>query len=163
VEGFMAFRQLLAVVLLSMFAGCAIAPPGAIVLDSPAAMPSIQGSESARLEKISIGMTVPEFKSVFPEAYVGGQSGQTTAYEFVRIQKYVTQGDIDRQNFWWGAGSPDAREYRQSLWFYFYGGRLVKWGRPQDWPEPNELIIREKGAQTEPRPQPPPAGAGQKL
>lgn len=127
----------------AMLAACAHAPPGAIVLDSPASLPSVQDREAERLARLRIGMLMPEFRAVFPEAYVAGQSGRTTAYEFVRIQKYVTQADIDRQNFWWGVGSPDARELRQALWFYFYDERLVKWGRPQDWPEPNELIIRE--------------------
>lgn len=125
-------------------AGCATAPRGASIVDDPADLPSIQAKNADELSKIKIGMALNDFQIVFPEAYVGGQNQDTTAYEIVNIQKYVTQSDIDRQNFWWGGGSPNARSSKQVLWFYFYKDQLVRWGRPQDWPDRADLIIEKR-------------------
>jgi hypothetical protein len=125
-------------------AGCATAPRGASIVDDPADLPSIQAKNADELSKIKIGMALNDFQIVFPEAYVGGQNQDTTAYEIVNIQKYVTQSDINRQNFWWGGGSPNARSSKQVLWFYFYKDQLVRWGRPQDWPDRADLIIEKR-------------------
>jgi len=89
-------------------------------------------------------MKLSEFQKIMPEAYVGGQSEKTTAYEIAKTLKYVTQDDIDRQNILLGVGSPRARSKREVLWFYFYDEMLVKWGRPQDWPDKPELILKIK-------------------
>jgi len=124
--------------------GCATAPRGASIVDDPADLPSIQAKKADKLSKIKIGMALNDFQAVFSEAYIGGQNQDTTAYEIVNIQKYVTQSDIDRQNFWWGGGSPNARSSKQVLWFYFYKDQLVRWGRPQDWPDRADLIIEKR-------------------
>lgn len=124
--------------------GCATAPTGATIVDDPSNLPSVQAKYADRLGEIDIGMSLEEFKGVFPEAYVGGQNRQTTAYEIVDIQKYVTQADMDRQNLVWGAGSPNPRSHKQILWFYFYQDQLVRWGRPQDWPDRPDVIIEER-------------------
>jgi hypothetical protein len=36
---------------------------------------------------------------------------------------------------------PRKRVDVQVLWFYFYTDRLVKWGRPNDWPERPDKIL----------------------
>jgi hypothetical protein len=124
--------------------GCATLPRGAVLVDSPADLPSVQQEKAALLSQLKIGTPLAKFQQFVPEAYVAGQNDQTTAYELVHIQKYVTQGDIDRQNLKWGVGSPNARTEKQVLWFYFYRDQLVKWGRPQDWPERPDLIIERR-------------------
>ncbi len=124
--------------------GCATVPRGAILVDSPDALPSVQQEKATLLSKLKIGTPLAEFQKLVPEAYVAGQNDQVTAYELVHIQKYVTQSDIDRQNFWWWAGSPTAQTRQQVLWFYFYKDQLVKWGRPQDWPERPGVIIERR-------------------
>ncbi len=124
--------------------GCATVPRGAILVDSSAELPSVQQEKATLLSQLKIGTPLAEFQKLVPEAYVAGQNDQITAYELVHIQKYVTQDDIDRQNFWWGAGSPNARTSKQVLWFYFYKDQLVKWGRPQDWPERPDVIIERR-------------------
>lgn len=134
----------LSAVILITTSGCATAPTGATIVDDPSDLPSIQAKYANRLGEMDIGMRLEEFQRLFPEAYVGGQNRHTTAYEIVDIQKYVTQEDIDRQNLVWGAGSPNPRSNKQVLWFYFYQDRLVRWGRPQDWPERPDLIIEER-------------------
>ena len=123
---------------------CATVPKGAILVDSPAELPAVQQEKATLLTKLKIGTPLVEFQKLVPEAYVAGQNDQTTAYELVHLQKYVTQDDIDHQNFWWGAGSPNARTTKQILWFYFYKDQLVKWGRPQDWPERPDIIIERR-------------------
>jgi hypothetical protein len=124
--------------------GCATVPRGTVLVDSPAELQSVQQEKAALLSQLTIGTPLAKFQQLVPEAYVAGQNEKTTAYELVHIQKYVTQGDIDRQNIIWGAGSPNARTVKQVLWFYFYKDQLVKWGRPQDWPERPDLIIIER-------------------
>jgi len=95
--------------------GCATVPRGAILVDSSAELPSVQQEKATLLSQLKIGTLLAEFQKLIPEAYVAGQNDQTTAYELVHTQKYVTQDDIDRQNFRWGAGSPNARTSKQVL------------------------------------------------
>jgi len=130
--------------LLIALIGCATPPKGVRLVDSPKELPSIQSEKNKLLSQLTIGMLLSEFKKTVPGAYVAGQSRGTTAYELVYIQKYVTQSDIDRQNFVWGVGSPNAKTYRQVLWFYFYDGHLVQWGNPRDWPERPDLILEKR-------------------
>lgn len=137
-------RKIIIAGLLLALTSCATPPKGARLVDSPAELPSVQAEKSALLSQLKIGMLLSDFKRNVPGAYVAGQSRETTAYELVHIQKYVTQSDIDRQNFWWGAGSPNTRTHRQVLWFYFYNDRLVQWGKPQDWPERPDLILEKR-------------------
>lgn len=89
-------------------------------------------------------MSLEDFRQLFPKAYVGGQYKRTTAYELADIQYYVTQDDIDRQNYMVGSGSPKPRTKKEILWFYFYDNKLVKWGRPQDWPTPSQITVAKQ-------------------
>ena len=118
--------------LLYIASGCATSGGNRIV-SSTDEIPSIQQQYSKQLSKLKIGSSLEEFHQIFPKAYVGGENGETTAYELINRQSYVTNGDIARQNLLWGFGSPSARSHTQVLWFYFYKNKLVKWGRPQDW------------------------------
>lgn len=138
----------LVVGLAAMLVGCATVPKGAVLVKSDADVPTIQQSYAGTLSKLKIGMPLGDFQSLIPDAYVAGQSGTVTAYELDKVERYVTQSDMNRQNFWWGVGSPSAKAEKQVLWFYFYNNHLVKWGRPQDWPTPPELIIKQEGAGT---------------
>lgn len=120
---------------------CATAPPGAVVVATPDELPPIQQTMSTQLSALRIGTTIDEFNEILPNAYVIGRKGGVTAYEVTQVEKYVTQDDIDDQNFWWGFGSPDARTKKQALWFYFYKNRLIKWGEPTHWPENPETLV----------------------
>ncbi len=130
--------------ILLLASACATAPRGAIVVSDPNEVPSVQERYRHRLGNIKIGMSLKEFRNTIPEAYVAGQNMKTTAYELKDVQKYVTQQDIDTQNFLWGFGSPRTRTKSRVLWFYFYNDQLVKWGQPQDWPERPDLIIEHR-------------------
>ncbi len=125
-------------------AGCTSTPKGARLVDGSDELPSIKAEKSDVLSKLNIGMSLKDFKVIFPEAYVGGQNRQTTAYEYVHVQKYVTQADMDRHFWVYGVGSPNARTKKEILWFYFFSNKLVKWGGPNDWPERPDLILETR-------------------
>lgn len=127
--------------LIAILVGCATAPKGAIVVDDPHDVPSLQQQMAGQLGKLAIGMSLEDFMSAVPDAYVAGQKLDTTAYEVARSTKYVTQDDLDRQNLVWGAGKPRAKSKREVLWFYFYTGRLVQWGAPDAWPDKPDVIL----------------------
>jgi len=127
-----------------IFTGCATAPKGAIVVEDPSEVPSVQEKFRERLSSVKIGMTLDEFKKLFPEAYVGGQNKEVTAYEIKDVQKYITEEDLKHHNAMWGFGSPKSRTATRYLWFYFYDDKLVKWGRPQDWPKEADFIIEKR-------------------
>ena len=103
----------------------------------------IQEIYSGRLSTLKTGMALAQFRGVFPEAYVGGQSGLTTAYELKNTQKYVLESDMDRRpvDSALGLYHPRPRKLTQVLWFYFYDDRLVQWGLPNDWPTAPDKIL----------------------
>ena len=88
-------------------------------------------------------MKLTGFTKIFPKAYPAGQDKKVTAYQVDYIHSYVTKAQIHNQNIIWGFGSPDPESVRQALWFFFYKKRLIKWGRPGDWPPAPRLILNE--------------------
>lgn len=137
-------KQLWPILVMALAAGCATPPKGASVVDDPNDLPTLQAQLADRLSQLKIGMTLEEFRKILPDAYVGGQSGTTTAYELARNSKYVTKGDMFRQNLVVGWGSPKATARHEVLWFYFYQDRLVQWGKPEAWPKQPDLIIENR-------------------
>ncbi len=129
--------------------GCASSGGHKFVNDE-SELPSVQEKYSSQLSKLEIGISLEDFRQVFPKAYVGSQNEKTTAYELVDVEKYVTQEDIDRQNVLWGFGSPKPQTAKRTLWFYFYDDKLVKWGRPQDWWENPYAINSRQGTYSGP-------------
>lgn len=96
--------------------GCASAP--------------VQQRQAKRLDQLHAGMSVEGFRKVFPEAYVGGQSGDVIAYVY-RDSHYVffsTEAN----------GSGRKTEF---LHFYFRNDQLVQWGTPGDWETAFHLVI----------------------
>jgi len=127
-----------------LLAGCATPPKGAIVVDDPNDVPRLQSKLAGRLSQLKTGVPLEDFRRLFPEAYVAGQSGSTTAYEIAETQRYVTQRDMDVQNSRWGVGTPRPRSRREILWFYFYKEQLVQWGRREDWPKDPDIILEKR-------------------
>jgi hypothetical protein len=119
-----------------LFQGCATGPLKSELKD-------IRQVNAPKLAKLKIGMPLEEFQAVFPEAYPAGQNGDTTGYESRLEQKYIDDADwagrpLDKAL---GFVPPRKRVDVQVLWFYFYTDRLVKWGRPNDWPERPDKIL----------------------
>ena len=82
-----------------------------------------------QLSKIAPGMELMEFNQTMPDAYVAGQN--TVGGK--RIDAYEVQHMHDDY--------AHMQTINEKLWFYFSDGRLVKWGRPQDWPTPADLVV----------------------
>lgn len=147
-------KKIISLTLVALFvsvaiSGCASSGGHKFVNDE-SELPSVQEKYSSQLSKLEIGISLEDFRQVFPKAYVGGQNEKTTAYELADVEKYVTQKDIDRQNLIWGFGSPKPQTAKRTLWFYFYDDKLVKWGRPQDWPENPYAINSRQGTYSGP-------------
>ena len=115
----------------ALMSGCAEPPKSCPVVSLTSELPSIQEQYSHQLSQIKTGMNLQEFRQVFPEAHRIAQDGKSTTYELVSTQSYVSRGDIARQNILWGFGSPSARTFTQSIYFYFVDDELVKWGDPK--------------------------------
>ena len=100
---------------------------------NPADIKPIQSVYASQLAQMKTGMSLGEFKAIFPCAYPAAQNGATTAYE-VSLRQVIYDrrrpGDAAL-----GFYTPENLVDDQRLWFYFYEDGLVQWGRPQDWPQ----------------------------
>jgi len=102
-------------------------------------IPTIQQAYAVRLGQLSIGLSLADFQTAFPEAYVGGQSGGTTAYELNKKTKYALKGDWNP--YYSSVQDLAIKTDSQVLWFYFFDGKLIQWGKPQDWPANPDQIV----------------------
>jgi len=135
-HGAMRLLAIFLLLLLVFLQGCATGPLKSELKD-------IRQVNAAKLAYIKTGMSLKEFQAVFPEAYPAGQNEETSSYELRLEQKYIDDADwggrsLDRSI---GFVPPRKRLDVQVLWFYFYTERLVKWGRPNDWPEKPDKIL----------------------
>jgi len=135
----------MALFVVALISGCASPPKGSLLVSNTSDLPPIQAQYSHQLSQIKIGMNLQEFRQVFPEAHILAQDGNSTTYELVGTQSYVSRGDIFWQNFWWGFGSPKARTITKSIYFYFFDDELVKWSNPKE--VSHEPITKESDEQ----------------
>ena len=94
-----------------------------------------------RLGKIELGMTKPEFKQIFPKSIPRGAKqypkGTVEVLE-VSYEYYSFFPTRNRnRNEWTGMEG-------QPQWFYFYNGKLIQYGNPEDWPTDPDLIIEKR-------------------
>lgn len=82
-----------------------------------------------QLDSVNLGMTKPQLRQLFPDITVRGQT--------MVDGRPIEAMELDH-NYWAGVG---GRLVQDGLWFYFLEGRLIKWGRPNDWPSPKEMVI----------------------
>ena len=113
----------------ALISGCATVPRNSVRVASTDELPQIEYMYSARLAKISTGMSTDEFKAIFPEARIAEMEDGITIYEVTSLQKYVTNTDITRQNWLVGFGSPNPHTHKQALRFFFSGDGLKKWSK----------------------------------
>jgi hypothetical protein len=88
---------------------------------------------SRELDSVRLGMSRAQLRAILPNVAPRGQvyvDGETVEALELRHQ-YSPIGDLTI-----------AEEQR--LWFYFHGGKLVKWGQPNDWPQKPDLIIERR-------------------
>ena len=94
-----------------------------------------------RLERTELGMTKSEFKQIFPESIPRGakqySKGSVEVLEVAyAYYSFLPTGNRNR-NKWTGMEG-------QSQWFYFYNGKLLQYGNPEDWPSEPDLIIEKR-------------------
>ncbi len=95
----------------------------------------------SRLGKVELGMTKEEFKGVFPETIPRGakqySKGSVEVLELsYEYYSFFPTGNKNR-NEWTGMEG-------QPQWFYFYNGKLIQYGNPEDWPKDSDLIIEQR-------------------
>ena len=99
-------------------------------MHNAAEVPSLQKREAGRLDRIKVGMSIAEFKTVFPEAYVGGQSGAVVAYELQQHPGYTLPTTTCSAKICCSASVAQARAgQKQVLWFYFRGDATRRMGQ----------------------------------
>jgi hypothetical protein len=128
------FGFLLVTLALSL-SSCAHAPAGAQRVQSKSDLQSVQSFYADELGKLYTGMPVQEFKKVFPEAFIAASKGEWEQYQIDHYARYVSNGDVLRQNLLWGFGSPSARQIKQSIWFYFKAKSFYSWSTDPNWPK----------------------------
>lgn len=87
---------------------------------------------STQLDEVSLGMNKKELKKILPNLSIGGQT---------YVKNEIIEALELQHNYWAGVGGQLVND---QLWFYFYKGKLIKWGRPNDWPEKPDLIIETR-------------------
>ncbi len=115
-----------------MFRACVLLI--SIILSTGCASTPIQQQESRRLEQLQTGTSIEVFRKVFPEAYIGGQSGSITAYVY-RNSHY---SPFNREADGWSG------RVTSFLHFYFRDGKLVQWWSPGDWEKDFKITIRHQ-------------------
>ena len=90
---------------------------------------NIREHYAEQLAELRIGMTVAEFREILPNAYLGGQTGETTAYIVKAYTRHAARFVSEDTNGWGRAA--------EHLYFYFVNDKLVRWGKPGDWKTPS--------------------------
>lgn len=123
--------------------GCA-SPGDYPVVKTESELPTLQEKYFRRFREIELGMSLGQYLDVFPFTYKIEEQEGVIAYELADRQRYLTREDLLHQNLMYGVGTPEPRTAIRKIWFYFYNGELVKWGRPFDWPvfydAPNKIL-----------------------
>lgn len=83
-----------------------------------------------KLDNVNLGMTKPQVRQVFPDLVTRGQ---------IQVSGRQVEALELSHNYWAGVG---GRLVEDQLWFYFVDGKLARWGRPNDWPSSQEVVIR---------------------
>lgn len=105
----------------------------AVALAGCASYKTVTEENKATLARIAPGDPLEKFQREFPDATPAGQNvvggERIDAYELrhTRTLKGTLFMTTD-----------------EALWFYFADQRLVKWGRPGDWPQAPDLIIERR-------------------
>lgn len=84
------------------------------------------------IDKVYLGMTKAQLRRELPNLVVRGQT---------YVDGEVVEALELQHNYWSGVG---GRLIHDRMWFYFHGGKLVKWGEPDDWPQKPDLIIERR-------------------
>jgi hypothetical protein len=90
---------------------------------------SINKEYEKQLDQVALGMTKEELKGILPNTHLRGS---------VYVGKEVVEALELEHSYWSGVGGYLVKD---KLWFYFHDGKLMKWGKPEDWPQKPDLVI----------------------
>jgi len=94
----------------------------------------------SRLGSVELGISKSEFRTLFPESIPRGAkmypNGTVEVLE-VAYQAYSFLPTGRERNEMTGMEA-------QKQWFYFYNGKLIQFGNPNDWPTNPDLIIETR-------------------
>jgi hypothetical protein len=124
-EGKMGNNKILLALFFSCFVLGGCVTEGAVRANSTTEIPNIQYTYAARFEQTSIGMSVTDFKKIWPEAVKSGETLEFVIYEFRESTKYYTDNDYNIG--FWLTGTVKSHEFIQRELFYFTDGKLVKY------------------------------------
>jgi hypothetical protein len=113
-------------------------PALAIVIVGCAGSGISQKTYDSRIPQVQLGMTKSDFARLFPESRPRGAkaypNGNVEVIEvLVSYHSFFPTGNPNR-DAWTGTESNET-------WFYFFNGKLVQYGRPNDWPAAPDKII----------------------
>jgi len=94
-----------------------------------------------RLGNIELGMSKSDFKQIFPESIPrGAKQYSNGSVEVLEVSygyySFFPTGSQNRNELTGMEGQPQ--------WFYFYNGKLLQYGNPEDWPSDPDLIIEKR-------------------
>ena len=122
-------RAILILFVAVAISGCDVHEDYVVVYNSTEELPSIEKIYSAELSKLEIGMSLEDFRLIFPQAYPLAPYESTGTYEVQDIQKFVFQQDTALQISHWLFGA-EPRTHKRFLKFYFSDNKLLRWGKP---------------------------------
>jgi hypothetical protein len=97
-------------------------------------------SYQLKMRRVDLGMQKQEFRAVFPEANArGAKAYPQGAVEVLEVMQGsyhfapTNRPDVVRDGL-------SGTEY-EPIWFYFYNGKLVQYGKPNDWPKDPDKVV----------------------
>lgn len=92
-----------------------------------------------RMASISLGDSKKDFAKLFPEAKPRG------ARKYPNGSVEVLEVPVEKYSFWPSGQGVKRNEWSgmegHPIWFYFYEGKLVQYGKPGDWPKEAEITV----------------------
>jgi hypothetical protein len=99
-----------------------------------------KGEYFKRLGSVELGISKTEFRALFPESVPRGAKQYPNGAVEVLELSYQTYAFL-----------PTGRERNeltgmeaQPQWFYFYNGKLIQFGNPNDWPSDPDIVIETR-------------------
>jgi hypothetical protein len=104
-----------------LITGCVSIPEGAIAVDDPGDVPTIQQKYAERINETKIGMSFADLQKIWPELVKSDETDAYTVYKFSYSQKYYRNSDYKHAAntafMWTFAESVPSDTFRQYLYF----------------------------------------------
>jgi hypothetical protein len=89
-----------------------------------------------KLRQVELGMSKKEIFSIYEEAIPrGAKQYPNGKVEVLEIKAEYFSPNAKGSDPWTGMAT------EPQIWFYFYNGKLIQFGQPNDWPKDPDKII----------------------